>query len=784
MFLYKLKLAVRSLINDRLNSAINIFGMATGMAVVILLSIYVQHELSYDKFNKKHDRIYRLLTSWEESGKQEIYDICPDITKGNFTEKVPEVEQITRLYQGWKAKVTAGDQSFYNIESHFVDTNFHQIFTLEPLFRKDPKRYFNAPNSIVINESTAKKMFGTADAIGKEIKLLGATGYVSTVVKDLPKTSHYSFDMLIPLNISKGLNNMTSIEYITYVLLKKGMNTPYAANKVKKEYSLLLNKKYGKYNARVEGRIQPLLDIHLSPEYSCRLGEKGNIMVIYVQILLAILILFIAIINFINIISIKYSSRQNEIGVRKAVGATRTDLILDFLGKSTLMAFVALIFGLIIAELTLPLFAQLMARPLKIDYLHNPVLYIGLPLMVIIVGFLSGIYPALTITHYSPASVIKGNIKGKKTTFSQVLLIFQFAVSFLLIATVIVLHQQINFMKNTDLGFRPEQVIAIYNLSKKQKKSYRAIKNELLQNTNIVNVASCDHLPGGGYSGQMFYLVGKDPNSAKGINEYRVADDYFKTMGIKIIAGTGFEEGDADKYAILLNEKAVELFDIADNPVGTQVMLHKRIFTIKGVVKNFHYESLRESIAPLMFSKPQGWSVVIIRIKDTDYKKRLSEIKAIFKKVDADNTISYEFINDLCRNRYKDDERNQKIIVFASLLSIILALLGLYAITLHTIQKRTKEIGIRKVNGATAWQINNLFMLIFIRWILIAFVIATPISWWIINLWLEQFAYRVTIGVLPFILSGLITMLFALATVGYQTRKASTQNPVKALRYE
>ncbi len=784
MFIYKLKLAVRSLINDRLNSAINIFGMAAGMAVVILLAIYVQHELSYDKFNTKHDRIYRLLTAWEENGKRDVFDICIDITKGNFAEKVPEIEQITRLYKGWDGKITVGDKSFYNINYHFVDTNFHQVFTLQPIFRKNPNRFFDAPNSVIINESTAKKLFGTADAIGKELKIMGAPGYVATVVKDIPKTSHYNFDILIPLNISKGLNRMTSIEYITYVLLKKGMNTPDAINKVKQEYTSTLLNDFGQYEAKIEGVIQPLLDIHLNSKYGSRLGVQGSITAIYIQILLAILILAIAIINFINIITIKYSGKQSEIGVRKAVGATRTDLVFDFLGKSTLMAFVALIFGLIITELILPLFSQLMLRPLSIDYLHNPVLYIGLPILVVTVGFLAGIYPAISITRYSPATVIKGNIKGKKATLSQILLIFQFAISFLLITTVIVLHQQINFMKNTDLGFQPEQVIAITNLSRKQKQSYNTIKNELLKNPNIVNISGSHQIPIDGGSGQMFYLVGKDPNSAKSIDEYRVTPDFIKTLGATMLTGKEFEDGDADKYTILLNEKALELFNITDNPIGTQIMLHQRIYTIKGVFKNFNYESLHTGIAPLMLTKSNNMSCILIRTKNKDYKKRIAEIKAVFKKIDADNSVFYQFINDLCRNRYRRDERNQQIIVFASILSIILALLGLYAITLHTIQKRTKEIGVRKVNGATAWQINGMFMKIFMRWLIIAFVIATPIAWWIINRWLEQFAYRISIGIMPFILSAFVTMLFALAAVGYQTGKASRQNPVEALRYE
>jgi len=339
-------------------------------------------------------------------------------------------------------------------------------------------------------------------------------------------------------------------------------------------------------------------------------------------------------------------------------------------------------------------------------------------------------------------------------------------------------------MKNADLGYNTEQVIAINNLSKKQRNSYKALKQELLKNPNIQNVSASDHLPSGEGSGQMFVLDGLSDDHYKTLNEYRVHPDYFKTLGIKFIEGKPFDEANFEtKNGIILNETAAKFIE-TDSPLGAIVRFHGEKYEIQGIVKDFHNFSLRDEIAPLMFSKSRYSQFVLIKIKGNNITNTIREAKKAFKLFDPEQVNFHLFIDDRCRNQYQKEERSQILILSSSVLSILLALLGLYALTLFMVQKRTKEIGIRKVTGASEWQITSLLFSTFIKWLLIAFVIAVPIAFYIMHNWLEGFAYRIEIGVLPFIIGGLLTATFSLITVGRQTWKAANQNPIESLRYE
>jgi len=789
MFLYKLKLSFRSLAKDKVNSIINIFGLAIGMAAVTLISIYVQHELSYDKFNTKHERIYHLISLLSDAGDDlQPLEICKRLTPENFANAIPEIEEITQLYRGYTQNVTIGDQHFTGIRCHYVDTNFHKVFTLEPI-AGESINIFSNPNGVVMNATTAKKLFGTINAGGKEFKMFGRLLNVNTVVKDLPLTSHYDFDILLPFSGFSVHANFKSIEYHTYVLLKQGVDEPAIIKKIENSYSQLLDDAYGQYGEKTGSYLQKLTDIHLKSDYSPSLKPAGDIKAIYVHILLALLILAIAIVNFVNITTARYDDKLNQIGIKKAIGAERSDLIRDFLGRTLLMSIIALLFGVIIAEILLSSFGDLMNRTLSIEYLSNPILYYGLPFMTLIVGLLSGLYPALTITRYNPAAIIKGNLQtGKgKNLLSRILLIFQFSTSIVLISVVIITQQQINYMKKTDLGFEPEHVIAINNLSGSQKQSYSTIKQELLKLPEISSVSASHHLPGGGASGQIFRLYGSDAKTTKKFDEYRVRPDYFKTLEIQILEGKAFDESQVENCrGIILNETAVKNLEI-DNPLGKLVWFHEAKYEIQAVVKDFHYASLHEKISPLMFTcfKHNGnINFVLLKVKTNDINGILSKVKEIFKNIDPSRTNYHLFIDDICRDRYQLEERSQALTSYSSVLSILLALLGLYALTLFIVQKRTKEIGIRKVSGASALRITTLFFATFTKWLALAFVISIPISLYIMNRWLEQFAYKTQIGVFPFLFSGLLIALFALLVVGVQTWKAANQNPVDSLRSE
>ncbi|WP_421919977.1 ABC transporter permease [Marinifilum sp.] len=784
MFWYKLKLSIRSLANDKINSFINIFGLAVGMAAVILISIYVQHELSYDKFNKKYERTFKLLSLMNDAGKELVpHEICFRLTPDNFSNQHPEIEELTQLLLGFRQDVKVDDKTFNGIACLNSDTNIHKIFSFE-VIAGNPKQVFTSSNSVVITKSTAQKLFGKTDVVGKDLKIHGSDLVVSSVIEDLPKTSHFEFEVLLPFTAFPNRANSTSVNYHTYILFKDHINLPEALSKTKSAYAKIMNDAFGEYGEKTDARLQNLTDIHLRSDYYTDLKPSGDINTVYVHILLACLILIVAIINFINIITVQYEGKINQIGVKKALGAERIHLIKDFLGKSLFMASIALVIGIIISEILLPHFANLMNRNLQIDYLNNQLLFIGLPILALSVGIISGLYPSIVISKYNPSLLVRGISSGKGNVFSKSLVIFQFVTSIVLVSAVVISQQQIYYMKKADLGYNTEQVIAINNLSKKQRQSYEAIKQELLKNPKIQNVSASDHFPNGEGSGQMFVLDGLSDDHYKTLNEYRVHPDYFKTLGIEFVEGKPFEEANFEtKNGIIINETAAKYLD-TKSPLGSIVHFHGEKYEIQGIVKDFHNFSLKDKIAPLMFSKSWYMQLILIKIKGKDITNTIDEVKKTFNSFDPEQVNFHVFIDDRCRNQYQKEERSHILILSSSALSILLALLGLYALTLFMVQKRTKEIGIRKVSGASMWQITSLLFSTFGKWLLIAFVIAIPIAWYIMQYWLEGFAYRIEIGILPFIIAGIVTGAFALLTVGRQTWKAANQNPIESLRYE
>lgn len=783
MLWHNLKLAFRWIRKDKQNSLINILGLAVGMAAVILISIYVQHELSYDKFNKKHERIYRLLSYFDDTSMRATPEFCLRLSDENFSSKSPGIEELTQIREGFRQDVKIKNQIYTGIHCMYVDTNFHKVFTLETISGKSLQAFSN-PSDIIINASTAKKIFGTNKATGKELILFGETHRVSAVVNDLPKTSHFDFDMLLSFTGFPREASYQSFEYATYILLKKEVNTAETLLKIKDRYASILHKKCSPYGIKARTDLQKMSDIHLRSDYKPSFKPAGNINTIYVHILLACLILLVAIINFINILIVQYDSKLSQIGIQKAIGAGRFHLIKAFLGRSLLMTLIALILGMILAEILMPLFSSLMNRELKIDYLSNPLLYLGLPLLAIFVGFISGIYPAITITAYAPARIIKGKMQNKNNSLSQILVIFQFTVSIVLITAVIVSQKQINFMKEADLGFNTEKVIAINNTSQKQRQAYTSLKEELLKIPEVVNVSASHHLPGRKGSGQIFHLDGKSEKETEAINEYRVMPNFLNTLGIQLLKGRPFKEGPFENCkGVLLNETAARNLEI-DNVLGRMIWLHGRKYEIQGIVKDFHYSSLRESISPLMITRTKYLQFVLIKIKGNNLKDIILKIKDTFKQFDPEQTNFSMFIDDLCRNQYQQEEQSQMLTTYSSGLSILLALLGLYALTLSMVQKRTKEIGIRKVNGANIIQISSLFLKTFSKWILIAFLVAIPIAWYSMTIWLENFTYRIDMGMAPFLIAGIATLLVACLTVGLQTWKAANRDPIESLRYE
>ena len=784
MFWYKLKLSFRSLAKDKLNSIINIFGLAVGMAAVILISLFVQHELSYDKFNSRYDRIHRLISQLGMESTQD-HAINKRLNHEQFKENIPGLEEITQLYQGWECEIIYNEKRFFNFDLRFVDDNFNKVFDIDFL-RGNPQETWKDPKSIVISEKTANIIFGNIDVVGTQVTLNGIDCTISGVTRNLPSNSHYDFEVLAPLKFIYPIDAKSGLEFHTYALTKQTADEKTVLANTLKEYRKIIDG-FQENGYKTGAYFQKLSDVHLHSKNLESITANGNFEIVLIYIFLAILILFIAVINFINIMTVKFEGKIKEIGMRKAIGATRWELIKLFVGNSILLASIALIFGLILAEVFLPHFKHLIHRNLILDYSNNLLLSLGVPLLAIFAGTISGVYPAIFISKPSPSSALNGGIKmNGKNVLTKFLVIFQFTISIVLISTLYILNQQISYVKNADLGFNPKKVVAIENINAKINQSYFSIKEELVKLPMIQYVSASDHFPGGGTSGQAFTLLGQEENNVKSFSSYRIQPDYFKTTGIDLIDGKSFKEtGGFHQKGIIINESGVKFLNL-DNVIGVNVEYQGDIQEIIGVVKDFHYQSLRSKVKPLMFTHNSFSMIsdILIRYQGNNLPNVLEKVTQVIRKFDPGYVLNYTIIEDLCRNKYTSEEESIQLMGYTSIISLVLALLGLYALSLFMVQKRTKEIGIRKVTGASEWQITSLLFSTFIKWLAIAFVIAIPISYFIMQHWLEQFAYHISIGPLPFVFAGLITAIFALLVVGGQTWKAANQNPVDSLRSE
>ena len=782
MLFYKLKLSIKSLLKDKLNSFINIFGLAVGMAAVILISLYVQHELSFDKYNSKHERIYNLVSQMGKKSLSSSYECCridPEI----FPNELPGVEAVTQIYRGWEPEVVNDENRFYNFKFLYVDSNFPKIFDLE-FIKGNPEMALTDTKSVIIDQSTAESIFGNMNPLGQDLTIGDQEYCISAVIKDIPNNSHYQTNMIAPLKSLQQLEKYKGLEFNTYLLLEENVNHSASLETARKKYNEIIGN-FKTYGYKTNSYFQNLSKIHFNSSINNPVGVNGNYSVVIIFILIAILILFIAIINFINITTSQYEGKIIEIGTRKTLGASRTELIKQFLGKSITLSSIAILLAIILSEIFLPSFSHLIERKLAIDYGNNLLLTIGVPTLGIVVGIISGIYPAIYISKPQPAAILKGSYIGSKNWLTKFLVIFQFIVSFTLLSCLFLLNDQIKHLKNVDLGFNPENVISIEKLNEKLCKSYPSIKEELLKISSVISVSATDHKPGGGTSGEGFTLIGQEKSKSKSFNSNRVQPDYFKTAGISILQGKDFKDSGMNfGDGIIINETGAKYIGI-ENPVGVRVNFRGREQEIIGLVKDFNYESLHTKIQPLMFSHEGfGFDCILIRYMGNDRQLLIDNITQIIRKFDPGYILNYDILEDFFKAKYKKEENAFSLATYGSSISIILALLGLYALSLFMVQKRTKEIGIRKVNGASEWQITSLLFSTFSKWLAIAFVIAVPIAYFIMNNWLEQFAYRIDIGALPFVIAGLITGIFSFITVGKQTWKAANQNPIESLRYE
>ena len=801
MFKNYLKIAFRNISKHKGYTFINIAGLAIGMACCILILLFVFDELSYDKFHENHDRIIRVTRKWfNEDGVVNLHlgHVAPPIgplLKNDFPEIIHSIRMI-RV----GGLLVGKDSAFYEAPRFFfAEEDLFKVFTLDRI-AGDPDTALQDPLCVVITDEMAERYFGTEEPIGKSLTVQTSSQKVDMkvtgVIKPLPHNSHFHADFLGSFKTyeavvgDREMQSWSSNNYATYLLLPEG----YDINRLKSQLDTFIDRHYGKgMSERTKLELQRLTDIHLYSHLDSEIEANSDIMYVYVFSIIAFFVLLIACFNFINLATARSAGRAKEVGLRKVVGAQRAQLIRQFLSESIITAVISLLIALVIVFLVLPKFNQFVGRDLSLNIMENISLFFSLFLITIFVGFISGIYPAVFLSAFKAVRVLKGNLdRGKKgLSFRTVLVVFQFATSIILIICVGVVSGQLNYMRTRNLGFDEEHVVVLPS-SPAIGERLEAFKSRLLRNPNILSVSAAKRVPSGRLldSAEARVLSGEtsQPITFR-IAQLRVDYDYIPTFKMEMAAGRNFsrEMGTDADQAFILNETAARRigWKSPEEAVGKGFGYGLRKGQIIGVVKDFHFESLHQEISPIvMFISSTDLSQISIRISSQNIPQTMALLKDTWAELRPDYPFSYYFIDENFDQLYRSEENLQRIFSYFAFLSVVIGCLGLFGLASYSAERRTKEIGIRKVLGASATGLVGLLSKEFTKWVLLANVIAWPMAYLVMSRWLQNFAYRSGIGLGTFLLAGGLAWMIAFLTVCYQVIKASLADPVKALKYE
>jgi putative ABC transport system permease protein len=802
MILNYLKIAIRNILKNRGFNLINIFGLSIGMMASLFISLWVLDELSYDKFHEYADRIYRI--AWQSENPQTR---TPHPMTYQLVNDMPEVENAVSITPVWGAGLTRPTRTVKQGDIHYeengiyaADTTFFQVFTF-PLIKGDPGKALKDVGGLVITEDMARKYFGEEDPMGKMLIInfgMDIPFVITGVMKNIPRNSHFHFDFLISYISTKSVETGEFYEWsdfghYNYLLLSKNAS-PEDLEKGMDEWM-------GQYwnwseeartefqNGTIGFKLQPLTDIHLHSNIRWELENNGNITYVYIFISLAIFIVLIACINFMNLSTARASKRASEIGLKKTIGASRTQLIIQFYVEAFMAALLAMIIGIVFFEFLTPLLNSLTGKMFHIQY-RDPLVLMMLFLFVIICTLLAGTYPAIILSGYKPANILRG-IKpgsGQRVSFRNILVIFQFAVSTFLIIGTLIISSQLKFLKNQKLGLMSEQVLAIPIKDTLIQINYRSVKTEFLKNNSILNVSAVSNIPGQSFNQNP--IQWKEDDDYLNVSELSVDHDFFATLGIALKEGRSFSldrESDIE-FAYILNEEAASFFDW-ESPIEQEVIWYDDEVTrngkVIGVVEDFHFQSLHKAIEPIIIHlQPDVFNYFLIKISPDHMAESIDYLKNTYEDLDPNNDFSYFFLDDEFAGLYQSEERVEAVFSYFTFLSILISCLGLFGLSAFEAERRTKEIGIRKVNGATMVNIISLLSRDFSRWVVIAFVIACPIGFFMMKDWLKNFAYRISISWWSILFAGVLVILIALIAVSYQAIKAARRNPVETLRYE
>ncbi len=804
------KIAWRNLMKYKFISFINLFGPTVGITCCLLIAAYIFNELSYDKFNDKADRIYRVTRSFNTpDGVENLHlsAVAPPfgpLLKNDF----PDIQKITRILPNGNTAIKYGDKLINESTVYFADENLFDFFSV-PVLKGNEKNALTEPYSIMLTNEMAKKYFGDEDPMNKMIKIDRQFTYkVTGIFKDFPANSHFHPDILLSFNSLKDSavygerqlqTNYGNNAFYTYLLFPKN----YPVKKIAAQFPAFIDRHISfpgapagfQFSKGTKLYFQKLTDIHLRSHLDDELEPNGDIKRVYIFSAIALFILLIACINYMNLSTARSVLRAREVGIRKVVGAEKKEIISQFLSESIMVAWAALIISLLLTALALPFLNKLSGQHLSINILLRWQILLPVLLLPFIVGFASGIYPALFMSSFKPIKVLKGivNVGSANISFRKVLVVAQFAISIILIVATVVVFQQLNYMQRASLGYDRDHVINIPYTSALNPQ-YEIFRNDLLKDASIKNLSRSSRIPTGRLLDAMgTQVMAGDSLQPANVNLKFITVDYdfIPSYNIKMAAGRNFSKNfSIDTVNYVLNEEAVKTMSWKSphDAVGKDIAYGGVKGKIIGVTKYFHFESMHQKIVPLLMrmvsSNIGGYGNLSVKISGDNISSAINIIQNTWYKFLPDTPFTYTFLDDSYSKLYDAEQKQRTIFTIFASIAIFIACLGLFGLSAFTITQRTKEIGIRKVLGAS---VNNLLALLskdFLKLVLIAAVIALPVSWFSMNRWLQDFAYRINIQWWVLLIAGLLAALIALITISFQAIKAATVNPVKSLRSE
>jgi putative ABC transport system permease protein len=790
--------AFRNIGRHKVFTSINLVGLVLGITAFMLIMIWVGYEMSYDKFNENKERIQRLCVDLE-AGSHMIYPMTMPAAGPLLIEEYPEIENAARLEAPTRANIKIGEESFVEKGVCHADNSIFEIFTF-PFINGDPKTALINPFTVVISESTSKKYFPNKDPIGQTLEINGRGPFTITgVFKDIPQNSHFKFNIAASFETLYAedqalMENWFHIQFFTYLLFNEKVDVANFTTKLPEFVNHHLGETLQSFGATLDLFLQPLTSIHLHSELAGDLAAQSDIKQLYLFVAIALFVLLIACINFINLSTANSTVRAKEIGMRKTIGSGRWQLILQFMIESIILCFLAMFIAISLVEIVRPYLYDVFGTYVDLSFISTTWMVLFVLVFPVCIGILAGSYPAFFLSRLKPIMILKSGFykSGNKSHIRSILVIFQFSISIMLIVATLTIFNQINFMKNSNPGFQEDSVLIIPGVRQITKNSsHDVLKQALEKIAEVKTVGFSSLFPGRGTQKAIMYPEGFSEDQPQMGEKLFVDAGFVEALGIELVAGRNFSEKlktDLEK-SVMINETAARKFGWK-KPIGKTFTIRSQDgesfkLEVVGVVQDFHSNSLREVIEPqIIYNTVNRTNFMVIKSTSEDISKTMELIKKQIKQLVPDHVLKYYFLDETLDSMYRQDQQIARMALYFSVLTILLGCLGLLGLTTFLVQSRNKEIGIRKILGSSVSGIVILLTKEFCKWVLIAIFIAWPISYLIMNKWLQGFAYRSEIGVSVFLISAAFSLLIAVITVSSQTIKTARANPVKTLKYE